>query len=218
MSGPFTGAREGESAPSLASFLLSSQGKALSPTYGLDTGEPKGKRSSPEHLACLQSPHILSIWGRWLHSSSVLRATDLGRREVNVHSALTTTSKPFFLLSCWTFFGAPAMWLQYPLHHFSWGYLLICPSPTFIKNVMWLTPLLTVTSSTFVLSSDFNIFMHYSSNTIMTLWLRLILQQNSWYKLNWPLFLSYRQFQFNMLHWIYNLFLPTLPLFLNSFS
>lgn len=61
MSGPFTGVREGESAPSSACFLLSSQDKAFALTYGLDTGERKGKKSSLEHLACLQIPHPLSI-------------------------------------------------------------------------------------------------------------------------------------------------------------
>lgn len=61
MSGPFTGVREGGSAPSSACFLLSSQGKAFALTYGLDTGERKGKKSSLEHLACLQIPHPLSI-------------------------------------------------------------------------------------------------------------------------------------------------------------
>lgn len=61
MSGPLTGVREGESAPSSACFLLSSQGKAFALTYGLDTGERNGKKSFLEQLACLQIPHPLSI-------------------------------------------------------------------------------------------------------------------------------------------------------------
>lgn len=57
-----------------------------------------------------------SILTKWLGSSSVLGITDLGRSEVSISFVLTTSLKPFFLLSCWTSFGDLAIWLEYPLY------------------------------------------------------------------------------------------------------
>lgn len=102
-------------------------------------------------------PHPFCILAPWLCSSLVFQTTVLGRGEVR--SASFVHFKTFVSLFMYFLWGSCQL-ARLPLTPSNWGYWLTCFCCTFIRNITWFTILSTAFSSSFVLSSDCNIFMH----------------------------------------------------------